>query len=223
LQAIYNYIPWILAAIGALTSFIGYYLDIICQVSYERILWVGVFLLLTIGGFINGRLIQKLNLSSHTDFLTGLWNRRCFYLRLDEEESRATRRKTPLCIAMIDVDNFKKVNDIYGHDRGDAVLSEIAMMLYKNMRTTDIVTRWGGDEFAIIFSATFLTEACEVMERIRHKVEAAFKSSYNLTISIGIMALEPNQDLKDLLIKADQALYKAKTQKNMIITVKDNG
>ena len=92
----------------------------------------------------------------------------------------------------------------------------------KNTRTTDIVTRWGGDEFAVIFSATYLPEARKIMERIRRKVETKFQSSYGLTISAGIMALEPEQDLQDLLIKADQALYKAKTQKNTIITVRDN-
>ena len=123
---------------------------------------------------------------------------------------------------MVDVDDFKKVNDIYGHAMGDVILSDIATILNKNTRTTDIVTRWGGDEFAIIFPATSASEAREVMERIRRKLETRFQSSYGLTISAGIMALEPDQDLKDLLIKADQALYKAKTQKNMIITIKNN-
>jgi len=209
LRVFYNYAPWILAAIGVLAGSFGYYLDVICQVSYEWVLWIGVFLLLTIGGFITGRLIQGLNLSSHTDFLTGLWNRRCFYLKLGEEETRATRKKTPLCVAMIDVDNFKNVNDIYGHASGDEILSEIAAILNHNTRATDIVTRCGGDEFAIIFSATSLAEAYEVMERIRRKVEVRFQSSCNLTISAGIIALEPGRDLKELLIKADQALYKA--------------
>jgi diguanylate cyclase (GGDEF)-like protein len=173
------------------------------------------------GGIIVGRMIQKLILSSHTDFLTGLWNRRCFYLRLDEEESRATRKKTPLCIAMIDVDDFKKINDTYGHAIGDVILSDIATELSNNTRNTDIVTRWGGDEFAIIFSSTSLVETCEVMERIRRKIELRFLSSYRLTISAGVVSLEPNNDLKNLLIKADQALYKAKTQKNTVIAVGD--
>lgn len=222
MQVFYRFTPWILAAAGALISSIGYYLDVACQVSYEGVLWIGVFFILTIGGFATGKLIQKLNLSSHTDFLTGLWNRRCFYMRLDEEESRATRNKTPLCVAMIDVDDFKRMNDTYGHAMGDVILADIATIVNKNTRTTDIVTRWGGDEFAVIFSATYLPEARKIMERIRRKVETKFQSSYGLTISAGIMALEPEQDLQDLLIKADQALYKAKTQKNTIITVRDN-
>jgi diguanylate cyclase (GGDEF)-like protein len=181
---------------------------------------VVVSFVLIIVGFVTGRFIQKLSLSSHTDFLTGLWNRRYFHLRLDEEKVRATRRKTPLCIAMIDVDSFKTINDTYGHAIGDVLLSDIAAILKKNTRVTEVITRWGGDEFAIIFSETSLMEAYEVIERVRYKVENAF-SPYHLTISAGIIALKPDQDLKDLLIKADQALYKAKAQKNTTITVTD--
>ena len=122
-------------------------------------------------------------------------------------------------IAMIDVDDFKAVNDTYGHTIGDKIISDLAVVLKKNTRNTDIVTRWGGDEFAIIFSETSLVEAHEVIERICHKIEVRFCYSYGLTISAGIIALEPDQDLKELLIKANQALYKAKAQKNSLITV----
>lgn len=99
MQMIYNFAPLILAALGEFVGLTGYYLGIIYQISYEWLLWVVVFFVLTIAGFITGRLIQRLNLSSHTDFLTSLWNRRYFYLRLDEKEARATRKKIQLCIA----------------------------------------------------------------------------------------------------------------------------
>jgi diguanylate cyclase (GGDEF)-like protein len=210
----YNFAPIILAILGALVGFSGYYLN-------ARLLWVLVSIVLAIVGLVIGRFIQKLSLSSHTDFLTGLWNRRYFYLRLDEEETRATRRKTPLCIAMIDVDGFKKINDTYGHAIGDILLSELAAIFKKNTRSTDIVTRWGGDEFAIIFVETSLADALEIMERIRRKVEKTFHASYFLTISAGIIPLEPDQDIKELLITADQALYKAKTHKNSVISVNE--
>jgi diguanylate cyclase (GGDEF)-like protein len=210
----YNFAPIILAILGALVGFSGYYLN-------ARLLWVLVSIVLAIVGLAIGRFIHKLSLSSHTDFLTGLWNRRYFYLRLDEEETRATRRKTPLCIAMIDVDGFKKINDTYGHAIGDILLSELAAIFKKNTRSTDIVTRWGGDEFAIIFVETSLADALEIMERIRRKVEKTFHASYFLTISAGIIPLEPDQDIKELLITADQALYKAKTHKNSVISVNE--
>lgn len=221
MQAFCHYAPLILTVLGTVVGLTGFYLDMVLQVSLQRLLWVMATVLLALAGFTTGRLIQRLNLSSHTDFVTGLWNRRYLYLRLDEEEARATRKKTPLCVAMIDADDFKAVNDTYGHAAGDLLLFELAVIFKKNTRATDIVTRWGGDEFAIIFPETSLADAYEVMERIRRKVEARFQSSYGLTISAGIISLEPDQDIKDLLIKADQALYKAKTQKNSVITVAD--
>ena len=205
---------------GIVIGLAGYYLDTICQVSYERLLWIGATLTFASGGFAIGGLIQKLSISSHTDYLTGLGNRRYFYLKLGEEVVRTTREKKQLCVAMIDVDGFKSVNDMYGHVIGDVLLSGIAAILKKDTRSKDVVIRWGGDEFVIIFTETSLKNALEVMERIRYKVEGAF-SPYHLTISSGIIPLEQDQDLKDLLTKADQALYKAKEQKNAVITVTD--
>jgi diguanylate cyclase (GGDEF)-like protein len=214
----YHFAPYILAAFGILLSLLGYYLDVIYQIKYEEMLWIGVFLVLSLGGFVAGRLIQKLNVSSQTDFLTGLFNRRYFYLRLNEVEARTIRKKTTVCIAMIDVDGFKRINDTYGHAIGDVLLSDLATILRKTTRTTDIVTRWGGDEFAIIFCETSLETALEVMERIRRKVENTFLP-YHLTVSAGIVALKADQDLKNMLVIADQTLYKAKAQKNTVITV----
>jgi diguanylate cyclase (GGDEF)-like protein len=221
MQAFYHYAPLILTALGTMVGLTGYYLDMVLQVSFEGMLWIGTTFLLAAAGFITGGLIKRLHLSSQTDFVTGLWNRRYFYLRLDEEEARASRKKTPLCVAMIDVDDFKAVNDKYGHAAGDLLLSELAAIFKKNIRATDIVTRWGGDEFAVIFSETSLADAYEIMERVRCKIEERFQSSYGLTISAGIILIEPDQDVKDLLSQADRALYKAKAQKNSVITVAD--
>lgn len=145
------------------------------------------------------------------------WNRKYFYLRLNEEKAWSDRKKTPQCVAMLDVDDFKAINDTYGHITGDALLSDLAAVLKKNARGTDIVVRWGGDEFAILFPGTSQGEALEVMERIRQAVAAKYSSSYGLTISTGILSLEPGQDIMNLFIKADQALYKAKKQKNSVI------
>jgi len=216
----YNHARFILTMFGIVIGLTGYYLGTLCQVSYERSLWLGTTLTFAIGGFVIGGLIQKLSISSHTDYLTGLWNRRYFYFKLGKEGVRTTRGKNQVCVAMIDVDGFKTVNDMYGHTIGDVLLSDIAAILKKDTRSEDVVIRWGGDEFAVIFAQTSLKNALEVMERIRHKVEGTF-SSYHLTISTGIISLEQDQDLKDLLTKADQALYKAKEQKNAVITVTD--
>ncbi|WP_094602645.1 hypothetical protein SPSIL_013920 [Sporomusa silvacetica DSM 10669] len=216
----YNYARFILTMSGIVIGSTGYYFGTIYRVDDERLLWVGTTMIVAITGFVIGGLIEKLSINSRTDYLTGLWNRRYFYLKLDEQGERAFSGKKQLCIAMIDVDGFKTVNDMYGHTIGDVLLSGIAAILKKDTRSKDVVIRWGGDEFVIIFTETSLKNALEVMERIRYKVEGAF-SPYHLTISSGIIPLEQDQDLKDLLTKADQALYKAKEQKNAVITVTD--
>ncbi len=215
----YKHAPLALATLGIIVGLTGYYLDVVVSVGFESLLWAGTALLLSMAGFIVGRLVQKLDLSAHTDFLTGLWNRRYFYLRLSEAEARATRKQEQLCVAMIDIDNFKAINDKFGHATGDRLLSDLATMFRKNVRSTDIVTRWGGDEFAVIFTSVSLMEAYELMERIRQKVEARFNSSYRIAISAGIVSLEPGRNLEDLLVLVDQALYRAKSQKNSVIMI----
>ncbi|BBB92221.1 MAG TPA: GGDEF domain-containing protein [Methylomusa anaerophila] len=212
----YNHARFILTMLGIVTGMAGYYLEISCQVDYGRILWLGSTLTFAIGGFIIGGVIEHLSIRSHTDYLTGLWNRSYFYLKLREQVVRMAKGKGQMCVAMIDVDGFKKVNDLYGHAIGDVLLSGIAAILKQDTRNKDIVIRWGGDEFAVIFAETSLKNAFEIMERIRHKVEGTF-SSYHLTISTGIISFEQDKDLKDLLIKADQTLYKAKELKNSVI------
>lgn len=107
----------------------------------------------------------------------------------------------------------KNVNDRYGHAIGDVLLADIAVILKKYTRSKDIVIRWGGDEFVIIFAEISLKNALEVMEKIRYKVEGTF-----FTISLNYK--EQEQDLKDPLTKADQALYKTKERKNVIVMVK---
>lgn len=209
----YNYAALILTTWGVTVSLTGYYLIFICHTDHELLIWLIISSSLTATGFTTGKLIQKLNLTSHIDFLTGLWNKRYFHVRL-----AASQKSTQLCIALIDIDDFKKINDMYGHIKGDMLLSEIANILQGNTRSSDIVARWGGDEFAIILSDTSLPVAHEVVERIRCKVEAIFRPSYGLTISIGLVPLEPGQNFRELLIKADQTLYKAKMLKNSVIS-----
>ncbi|WP_371364013.1 hypothetical protein SRRS_49020 [Sporomusa rhizae] len=221
MRVFYNYAPLALAVLGMLVGLAGYYLDMVLQISHESLLWAGITLLLCLAGFMTGGLIRRLDLTSHTDPVTCLWNRRYFYRRLAEEKIRANRRKTPICVAMIDIDNFKTINDKYGHAAGDLVLLKLAAIFKNTVRTTDIVTRWGGDEFAIIFSGAPLREAYAVMEQIRYKVETKFNSSYGLAISAGVIPLGPDQAVKDLLLTVDQALYKAKVQKNLVIAQAD--
>ncbi len=216
----YNYAWLILSLSGTLFGITGYYLDITLPGNYGGLLWTGVTGIIAGSGLIAGSVIRKLSLLSHTDFLTGLWNRRYFYQILQKHFCQAAAQKLHLCVAMIDVDGFKTINDTYGHTTGDQLLSGLAALLKRNAGNT-VVTRWGGDEFAIIFTGTTLATSWEIMERIRHLTETTF-SPYQLTISAGLVPLRAGQTLHEFLLQADHALYKAKMQKNAIITIIDD-
>ncbi|PUE63432.1 hypothetical protein B0174_11360 [Arcobacter caeni] len=149
---------------------------------------------------------------SVTDKLTGLYNR----LKLDEmmlikiEEFR--RYKIDFSIILIDIDNFKEVNDNYGHDVGDYVLQKLAKILKENIRTSDIVGRWGGEEFIIICNNTNLENSMVLAQNIRKIVEnTIFDKIGSKTISLGLSQFHKDDDVKTLFKKADNALYIAKT------------
>ncbi len=161
------------------------------------------------------RLRQELERMSSTDPLTGLANRRELDRYLGLAVPQARRSWRPLSVLILDVDHFKQVNDRYGHAAGDAVLVELAGRLSTRMRSTDLVARWGGEEFCIILPDTELGGACTVAEVLRGLVEATPFSAANerlaVTISIGVASLEPARcDPRSLLKAADEALYAAK-------------
>jgi len=157
-----------------------------------------------------------------TDFLTGWHNRRYLQQRLKEELARAQRRGATIACLMIDIDEFKGINDGYGHLAGDKALKEIASRVEEQIRTMDTAARFGGDELAIILPEASAAEAAKLGERIRKAIAArpfvltpAVKRS--LTVSVGVAAVSPGRhetDLKAvgdrLLADADAALYRAK-------------
>lgn len=155
------------------------------------------------------------------DALTGLNNRRQFEVRLRQEYASAKRQHKNLCSIMLDIDFFKKVNDTYGHAAGDCVLKTVAHKIKKSLRESDIPSRYGGEEFSILLPYTKLEEAYAVAERLRRSVESApvdFREdenteavSINVTISIGVYQFSETDTPEDLYLKADKALYKAKT------------
>jgi diguanylate cyclase (GGDEF)-like protein len=158
-----------------------------------------------------------------TDPLTGLFNRRHFMLRLDEEVERARRHRTPLTALMLDVDGFKKLNDRLGHLGGDAVLRVIADVLRRSVRLFDVCARFGGDEFAILMPGSGVENGAQIAERIRQDLEGSrpplgpWSDELRVTASIGIAALTGPSG-EDLIIRADQALYSAKREgKNRVV------
>ncbi|HEO63755.1 MAG TPA: GGDEF domain-containing protein, partial [Candidatus Omnitrophica bacterium] len=150
------------------------------------------------------------------DGLTGLFNVRHFKLMLEGEFKNVSSKKTkPLSVAMSDIDHFKNLNDTHGHQAGDTVLAEIAKIMHSACRATDVVGRYGGEEFIVMFTGADKEVAARVAERIRSEVEQMRfkfeKGTYKPTISLGVAQYAGDENATDDLIKkADTALYEAK-------------
>ena len=153
---------------------------------------------------------QQLLELSLTDPLTGLFNRRALFDKLDYELKRAARIKNYLCLLMLDIDYFKKINDTYGHLIGDEILKGIAEALRNNVRDTDIVGRYGGEEFLIVLPDCALSDGINVAEKIRHTIMGSeFVQNIKITISGGIVEYG-NENIEDFINSADLYLYQAK-------------
>jgi diguanylate cyclase (GGDEF)-like protein len=158
------------------------------------------------------------------DSLTGLLNHSKIEMRLIEEMARAKRYQTDLAYAMLDLDKFKAINDNQGHLIGDRVLKGIARYLVKNLRNSDIVGRYGGEEYAIIFPMTTAETAFNIMEKIRTSFEKISFQSYSgdftfqVTFTCGVASLKHQQTAENLRMSADQAMYLGKKQgRNQVI------
>ena len=162
-------------------------------------------------------LISEARRLAATDSLTGLMNRRAFMEAMDRERSRAVRHTLPLSLLMLDVDHFKKVNDTFGHDAGDAVLRGIAAVLRKIARKSDFVSRWGGEEFVVALAQTAEAGGRIAAERVRRAIaetEFALPSGETLraTASVGLASATAQINFEELVGRADRALYAAKAR-----------
>jgi two-component system cell cycle response regulator len=152
-----------------------------------------------------------------TDVLTGLHNRRYMETHLATLTEQAAAKRKPLTLMMLDIDYFKSINDTHGHDAGDDVLREFAVRIRKSIRGIDLACRLGGEEFVVVMPETDISIAAMVAERLRRSIandpfaiEGGGKK-VDVTISIGLAGLEgPNESARELLKRADQALYQAK-------------
>jgi diguanylate cyclase (GGDEF)-like protein len=164
----------------------------------------------------------QLENASRIDAKTGLLNAVTWQREARVEVSRAARTHTPLAVAMLDIDHFKRVNDTYGHLAGDAVLAALSATLRALLREYDVIGRFGGEEFAILLPHTDMVSALQITERLRAKLaEITVAANHGtgpqiplrVTVSIGVATLETSRrDLDDLLAAADAALYRAKAQ-----------
>jgi diguanylate cyclase (GGDEF)-like protein len=164
-----------------------------------------------------------------TDSLTGLHNRGWLDDAFDREVKRSERDQLPLSLIMIDVDNFKRYNDVYGHLAGDQVLAIIAKSIRSPLRPNDLVARFGGEEFAVLLPETNVINAKFIAERLRENVGHADlgtidgKQLPNVTISLGISTRAPNDTLDMLIAAADVAMYHAKQKGKNRVEVSTNG
>jgi diguanylate cyclase (GGDEF)-like protein len=166
--------------------------------------------------------LEKALAMASSDELTGLINRRGYYQRFEAELERARRHQTPLCVALIDVDHFKQFNDNYGHLSGDLILKALAELCTQNTRKSDVVCRFGGEEFAVLLPDTSLKSAIELMERLRQNVESLQVKGFHdetlkITISVGLAevntkpkASHGRTEISDALALSDEQLYAAK-------------
>lgn len=157
---------------------------------------------------------RKLRSYMLNDGLTGLFNHVSIKTLLEAEVSRAQRQTNPLSFAMIDIDHFKVVNDTYGHPAGDRVLKNVARMLKKRLRKSDLIGRYGGEEFAIILPETDIKTAEKILNGVRENFSLITQQSsdeqFSCTLSAGITQLNPNDSVDRLIADADAALYEAK-------------
>ncbi|MFO7728403.1 MAG: transporter substrate-binding domain-containing protein [Desulfonatronovibrio sp.] len=162
---------------------------------------------------------QELEKLSTTDKLTGIYNRSKLETDLELEVKRFHRQKTPFSIIMLDIDHFKSINDNYGHTAGDNVLNEFASRLQSRIRATDVVGRWGGEEFLVLCPGTEGDGARKLAEDIRQDIQdCSFELDTELTVSAGIASYtDMVQGVEELVNIADNALYKAKETRNAVV------
>jgi len=156
--------------------------------------------------------LRQAERNAHTDALTGLGNRHWMRTMFEREVTRTLHSKKALCLMMIDVDNFKLFNDRYGHIAGDRVLVAVAEALREYLRPTDLVARFGGDEFAVLLPDLMVNQARQTAERIRQQITGLSPASLPtaITVSIGIASKTENDDVATLVQRADAAMYDAK-------------
>jgi len=166
------------------------------------------------------QLNEKLSLAANTDPMTGAYNRRYFFDASKQMIALSKRNNLPMCIAMLDIDKFKNINDTYGHDAGDIVIKEIVEQVHTRIREEDILVRFGGEEFLILLPNTTTEEALIICERTRETIENSYPiENVKITVSIGISELLETDSNIDIIVKrADTALYEAKrTGRNKVI------
>lgn len=225
-------VAFLLRAYTALTS--AQYMTLWSTNTFNTGSFLLLYLVMLVGsiGFIllaKEKLDIELIKAASYDELTDILNRRTFILRAKEIISLCARKKEQISYLLIDIDNFKKINDVYGHYTGDIVLKEFAAAIKTQLRDYDLFGRYGGEEFAVLLQGTDEKDSIEVAERLRRTIEntaVSIDAEIKYTISIGVITLTPDSETNvDTFYKlSDNALYNAKMQgRNRVVRFQDAG
>jgi diguanylate cyclase (GGDEF)-like protein len=164
---------------------------------------------------LENELEEKLKEITHmsvVDYLTNIYNRRKFNECLSNEVEKARKTGSKLSLSIFDVDNFKQINDTFGHDFGDYVLVTTTTLIQGSLKGTDVFARWGGDEFVILLPDMTLENAAYLMDSVRKKVfNYYFEIHKCITCSFGVAEYSSKDDIKSFVVRADNALYEAKS------------
>ncbi|MEG6584265.1 GGDEF domain-containing protein [Dendrosporobacter sp. 1207_IL3150] len=212
--------PLIILITISLVHLAGFLAEKYLMEDISSLVWGSVVIIDLAFGLRCGKLLQELYRGVFRDNLTGLKTREFFHSFLQHEIAKLEGNSSQISLIMIDIDDFKKVNDRYGHVAGDHVIKMVANEFKKFIRANDAAVRWGGEEFAIVLPGTSKSGAYKLAERLRKNVEMqSFRykeTSLNVTISLGVACVSEQITAEALVDLADQALYRAKSQKNRV-------
>ncbi|XOB61398.1 diguanylate cyclase [Campylobacterota bacterium DY0563] len=193
-----------------------FYLNLFGSISVTFIISLFIF-------FIIKNYSKKLEYLSNYDSLTRIPNRRTFEEKLTAQILLQKRRDNDIGLIFLDIDNFKNINDKLGHQKGDEVLKRIATVLNENIRQTDLIARWGGEEFIIALIDSSLEDSKLICEKLRKSIEDDLEltnlCSYNVTASFGLTMVNSTDTKENLLLRVDNAMYKSKNGGKNMITV----
>jgi diguanylate cyclase (GGDEF)-like protein len=180
---------------------------------WNALIWLGFFLMLTVIVARLKELYFAEKQLSRVDNLTRIANRLAFYEIANMEKNRARRFGQPITLAYVDLDGFKEVNDAMGHAVGDQLLLSVARTMQKSIRQTDAVARMGGDEFALLLPNTNTDAASQVLRKLVNELNRRMQQNHwPVTFSIGAVTfLAPPESLQEMIRRADEAMYSAKT------------